>query len=196
MFTPKIHFSAKKFFAPALAAAVALSVGVAPAEASSSLSSFGGVKLPVPSASQPVAPAAAAKPVAPAAAAKPVAPASNRVQNIINHTNAYRQAHGLRPVRANGALNALAQDWANQLVRADKLSHRPQHWNYYPSNIPAGGENVLQAWSDYSDALLVKLWYESPGHRKIMLDPRAKTIGVGVAINSEGKLYAVQNYGR
>ena len=170
MFTPKIHFSAKKFFAPTLAAAVALSVGVAPAEASSSLSSLGGVK--------------------------PVAPASNRVQSIINHTNAYRQAHGLRPVRANGALNALAQDWANQLVRADKLSHRPQHWNYYPSNIPAGGENVLQAWSDYSDALLVKLWYESPGHRKIMLDPRAKTIGVGVAINSEGKLYAVQNYGR
>ena len=196
MSTPKIHFSVKKFFAPALAAAVALSVGAAPAEASSSLSSFGGVKLPVPSASQPVAPAAAAKPVAPAAAAKPVAPASNRVQNIINHTNAYRQAHGLRPVRANGALNALAQDWANQLVRADKLSHRPQHWNYYPSNIPAGGENVLQTWSDYSDALLVKLWYESPGHRKIMLDPRAKTIGVGVAINSEGKLYAVQNYGR
>ena len=187
MFTPKAHFSAKKFVAPILAAAVALSVGIAPAEASSSLSSFGGVKLPVPSASQPVAPAAAAQ---------PIAPASNRIQSIINHTNSYRKAHGLRPVRSNGALNSLAQDWANQLVRADKLSHRPQHWNYYPANIPAGGENVLQAWSDYSDALLVKLWYESPGHRKIMLDPRAKTIGVGVAINSEGKLYAVQNYGR
>ena len=168
-------------------AAVALGVGVAPAEASSSLSSFGGVNLPVPSANLPVAPGAAAK---------PVAPASSRVQNIINYTNDYRKAHGLRPVRANGALNGLAQDWANQLVRADKLSHRPQHWNYYPANIPAGGENVLQAWSDYSDAQLVKLWYESPGHRKIMLDPRAKTIGVGVAINAEGKLYAVQNYGR
>ena len=187
MFTPKVHFCAKKFVAPALAAAVALGVGVAPAEASSSLSSFGGVNLPVPSANLPVAPATAAK---------PVAPASSRVQNIINYTNDYRKAHGLRPVRANGALNGLAQDWANQLVRAEKLSHRPQHWNYYPANIPAGGENVLQAWSDYSDALLVKLWYESPGHRKIMLDPRAKTIGVGVAINPEGKLYAVQNYGR
>ena len=187
MFTPKGHFSAKKFVAPALAAAVALGVGVAPAEASSSFGNFGRVNLPAPSVNLPAAPAAAAK---------PVAPASNRVQNIINHTNAYRQAHGLRPVRANAALNALAQDWANQLVRANKLSHRPQHWNYYPSNIPAGGENVLQAWSDYSDAQLVKLWYESPGHRKIMLDPRAKTIGVGVAINSEGKLYAVQNYGR
>ena len=145
------------------------------------------MNLPVPSANLPIAPAAAAK---------PVAPASSRVQNIINYTNDYRKAHGLRPVRANGALNGLAQDWAVRLVRADKLSHRPQHWNYYPSSIPAGGENVLQAWSDYSDALLVKLWYESPGHRKIMLDPRAKTIGVGVAINAEGKLYAVQNYGR
>ena len=118
------------------------------------------------------------------------------MQSIINHINKYRKAHGLRPVRANAALNGLAQDRANQLVRADKLSHRPQHWNHYPANIPAGGENVLQAWSDYSDALLVKLWYESPGHRKIMLDRRVKCIGVGVAINSEGKLYAVQNYGR
>ena len=126
MFTPKVHFSAKKFVAPALAAAVALGVGVAPAEASSSLSSFGRVNLPVPSVNLPAAPAAAAK---------PVAPASNRVQSIINHTNAYRRAHGLRPVRANAALNGLAQDWANQLVRANKLSHRPQHWNYYPSNL-------------------------------------------------------------
>ena len=190
MFTPTIRFSTKKFIAPALAAAIALGMCVAPAEASSSLSSsgnFNGANLPVPTLNLPAAPATAAK---------PAAPASNRVQSIINHTNEYRQAHGLRPVRANAALNGLSQDWADQLVRADKLSHRPQHWNYYPSNIPAGGENVLQAWSDYSDAQLVKLWYESPGHRKIMLDPRAKTIGVGVAINSEGKLYAVQNYGR
>ena len=190
MFTPTIRFSTKKFIAPALAAAIALGMCVAPAEASSSLSSsgnFNGANLPVPTLNLPAAPATAAK---------PTAPASNRVQSIINHTNEYRQAHGLHPVRANAALNGLAQDWADQLVRADKLSHRPQHWNHYPANIPAGGENVLQAWSDYSDALLVKLWYESPGHRKIMLDPRAKTIGVGVAINSEGKLYAVQNYGR
>ena len=34
MFTPKVHFSAKKFVAPALAAAVALGVGVAPAAVS------------------------------------------------------------------------------------------------------------------------------------------------------------------
>ena len=95
MFTPKLHFSAKKFVAPALAAAVALGVGVAPAEASSSLSSFGRVNLPVPSVNLPAAPAAAAK---------PVAPASNRVQSIINHTNDYRRAHGLRPLRANPAL--------------------------------------------------------------------------------------------
>ena len=81
-------------------------------------------------------------------------------------------------------------------MRENHLYHRPQHWNAYPSYIPAGGENILQAWSDYSDEQLVQLWYDSPGHRKIMLDPRAKSIGVGVSIAPNGKLYAVQNYGR
>ena len=32
--------------------------------------------------------------------------------------------------------------------------------------------------------------------RKIMLDPEAKSVGIGIAIRSDGKLYAVQNFAR
>ena len=64
------------------------------------------------------------------------------------------------------------------------------------AGLPAGGENVLQAWSDYSDARIVQLWMDSPGHRKNLLDPRAKSVGIGMAIGADGKLYAVQNFGR
>lgn len=117
-------------------------------------------------------------------------------QEIINNTNKYRSMHGLPPVKNSPELDNIAQDWANHLAQTQDLQHRPQHWNSYPSYIPAGGENILQAWNDYSDAQLTKLWYDSPGHKKIMLDPKAKTIGIGIATTPEGKLYAVQNYGR
>lgn len=117
-------------------------------------------------------------------------------QEIINNTNKYRSMHGLPPVTNSPELNNIAQDWANHLAQTQDLQHRPQHWNSYPAYIPAGGENILQAWDDYSDAQLTKLWYDSPGHKKIMLDPKAKTVGIGIAETSEGKLYAVQNYGR
>lgn len=117
-------------------------------------------------------------------------------QEIINNTNKYRSMHGLPPVKNSPELDNIAQDWANHLAQTQDLQHRPQHWNSYPAYIPAGGENILQAWDDYSDAQLTKLWYDSPGHKKIMLDPKAKTVGIGIAETPEGKLYAVQNYGR
>ncbi|WP_256380908.1 CAP domain-containing protein [Corynebacterium sp. HMSC066C02] len=37
---------------------------------------------------------------------------------------------------------------------------------------------------------------DSPGHRKNLLDPRAKSVGIGMAVAADGKLYAVQNFGR
>lgn len=119
-----------------------------------------------------------------------------RVNNIVMYTNAKRAQHGLPPVTVRPELSAIAQDWAERNMRENHLYHRPQHWNVYPGYIPAGGENILQAWDDYSDEYLVQLWYDSPGHKKIMLDPRAKSIGVGIVIAPNGKLYAVQNYGR
>lgn len=119
-----------------------------------------------------------------------------RYEAILHYTNAIRVSHGLRPVAHNRELDRIAQDWANRMRDDNNLHHRPQHWNAYPAHIPAGGENILQAWDDYSSYQLVKLWYESPGHRKILLDPKAKTLGIGVATQPNGKLYAVQDFGR
>ncbi|MCZ9297174.1 CAP domain-containing protein [Corynebacterium yonathiae] len=40
------------------------------------------------------------------------------------------------------------------------------------------------------------MWADSPGHRKNLLDPQAKSVGIGVAKDKDGKLFAVQNFGR
>lgn len=119
-----------------------------------------------------------------------------RYEAILHYTNAIRISHGLRPVSHNKALDRIAQEWANQMRNENNLHHRPNHWEAYPPGQRAGGENILQAWDDYSSYQLVKLWYESPGHRKILLDPKAKTLGIGVATQPSGKLYAVQDFGR
>lgn len=143
----------------------------------------------------PTIPTPAPKP-APAPKHRGVTPQPQRVNGIVNQTNAHRAAHGLAPVRNDAALNGVAQDWANHLATTEDLQHRPQHWNAYPSNIPAGGENVLQAWDDYSDVEVVQLFAGSPSHNEIMLDPSAKSLGVGVAVAPSGKLFVVQNFGR
>lgn len=134
--------------------------------------------------------------VKPAPAPQGVVQNPQRAQNIVNKTNAYRASHGLAPVRTSPELTNIAQNWSDHLATTEKLKHRPQHWNVYPSYIPAGGENVLQAWYDYSDDQVVKLFADSPGHNKIMLDPRAKSVGIGVSIAPSGKLFVVENYGR
>ena len=125
-----------------------------------------------------------------------IEPNAVRAESIYIYTNGVRVVNGRKPVRKSPALNHLSQDWANHLAQDGELQHRPNHWEYYPSSIPAGGENVLQAWDDYSNAQLVKLWADSPGHRKILLDPDAKSVGIGVAKDKDGKLFAVQNFGR
>ena len=119
-----------------------------------------------------------------------------RYEAILHYTNAIRISHRLQPVTRNPALDRIAQDWANRMRDENNLHHRPQHWEAYPPGQRAGGENILQAWDDYSSYQLVKLWYESPGHRKILLDPDARSLGIGVATQPNGKLYAVQDFGR
>lgn len=184
MFRLQVGHTATKIVAP-IAAAAALFAGSvnAPAQALSSFGTFNPAAFgfTVPAAAGPVTPA-------------PQTSAS--VQGIINQTNAQRVANGLAPLRVDPNLTNLAQDWANTLSRDGNTRHRPNYWTHYPAGLPAGGENVLQAWSDYSDARIVQLWMDSPGHRKNLLDPRAKSVGIGMAISADGKLYAVQNFGR
>ncbi|MCG7261487.1 CAP domain-containing protein [Corynebacterium aurimucosum] len=184
MFRLPFGHKATKLVAPVAAVAALFAGSInAPAQAGSSFGAFNPADFgfTMPSVAGPAAPA-------------PHAAAS--VQGLINQTNAQRVANGLAPLRVDPNLTNLAQDWANTLSRDGRTRHRPNYWTFYPAGLPAGGENVLQAWSDYSDASLVKLWMDSPGHRKNLLDPRAKSVGIGLTVAPDGRLYAVQNFGR
>lgn len=190
MFRLQFGSTTKKFVAPVAAAATLFAGSVtAPANAASSFGPFNASAFGLPQNITQNVPAAAGPVAHPA-------PAAASVQGLINQTNAQRVANGLAPLRVDPNLSRLAQDWANTISRDGVIRHRPNYWTHYPAGLPAGGENVLQAWNDYSDARLVQLWMDSPGHRKNLLDPRAKSVGIGMATSADGKLYAVQNFGR
>lgn len=140
-------------------------------------------------------------PTVPTVPSKPSKPHKNqtaddiKLNQIISETNKLRKQHGLAPVKRDGNLDKVSQDWANHLAQIDELNHRPQFWTKYPNYLNRGGsENILQAWNDYSAHDLVQIWYNSPGHRANMLSPKAKSLGVGIATRHDGKLYAVQNF--
>jgi uncharacterized protein YkwD len=130
-------------------------------------------------------------------------------QDIINHTNSFRQAEGLQEVKPNPQLMEAAQDFAQFMASTDRYGHtadgstpaeRAQQHGYNPCIL---SENIAYQYrtSGFTSEELarefVQGWQESPEHRKNMLDPVVTEIGVGVARSEQtGYYYAVQMFGR
>ena len=164
------------------------------AHAASSLSSLSSSSS-LPSLPLPHTPSIPSIPSKPAQPDKNKTTDAAKLNQIVAETNKLRAQHGLAPVKRDGNLDKVSQNWANHLAQINELNHRPQFWTKYPNYLNRGGsENILQAWNDYSAHELVQIWYNSPGHRANILSPKAKSLGVGIATRHDGKLYAVQNF--
>lgn len=127
-----------------------------------------------------------------APAAQPAASADQ--QALIDATNRYRVAHGVRPLAPMPQLNAVAQDWANTMAREDTPRHRPDIQTAYPAGWRMARENVLMVNPPRDADGLVAGWSASAGHNANMLDPSLTHIGVGIATAPNGDQYAVQNF--
>jgi uncharacterized protein YkwD len=109
--------------------------------------------------------------------------------------NAVRSAHGLPPLERHPVLDQLAQGHASQMKAERLLGHDVGHGDperrIQDSGIPvrAAGENVARAGS--ISRVHRALW-ASPSHRANMLDPRFHAIGIGVASDPDGTLWAAE----
>jgi uncharacterized protein YkwD len=111
---------------------------------------------------------------------------------ILEHTNDFRAAYGLPPLRLNLTIHAWAQDWSQRQALAMTMSHRPNFTSGYPAGWLSASENVA---AGYSPANVVAAWAGSPGHRANLLSA-STDIGIGVAVSSSGRYFYTQNFAR
>ena len=110
-------------------------------------------------------------------------------------TNQVRAAHGLRPLRLNGALASIATGQARDMVRGnyfgdESLSGQTPYARVRASSYPLvrGPVRLLTAqnigWGTGPNATptgIVEAWMASPPHRAIILTAAYRDVGVGVA---------------
>jgi uncharacterized protein YkwD len=110
-------------------------------------------------------------------------------QSVLGEINALRRQHGLVPLRLSTTLSAAADTHSRQMVTAGFFSHDSRDgsafWQrvrrYYPargSGLWSVGENLLWASPDLDAAKALRMWLESPPHRKNLLTARWREIGL------------------
>jgi uncharacterized protein YkwD len=99
-------------------------------------------------------------------------------KRLIARINDTRDAHGLRRLKAGPRLQRGAHAWAVHLRRTDEFRH---------GSLSAGVSEVI-AWgapcSWMTPARAVRLWLNSPPHRRAVLDRTARYVGAGWAAGS------------
>jgi uncharacterized protein YkwD len=112
--------------------------------------------------------------LAPAAAAR-----SRTEASIVRAMNDIRARHHLPGLHVNGALARAASAHSSEMARSGLLSHGAfeARLRGYVSSHEVG-ENL--AWlRGCSGRRVVSMWLHSAPHRKIMLGPRFRKVGVG-----------------
>lgn len=130
-------------------------------------------------------------------AAPELDPASEEYRDqLIDATNAARAEHGRAPLQADPALNQIATSWSQTQARANRMYHNPDLPHQLPAGATRWSENVLQNWRNATPQELVDQWMASPAHRVNLLRADHTTMGMGVAVAADNKLYATQVFAR
>ncbi|HLI29153.1 MAG TPA: CAP domain-containing protein [Chloroflexota bacterium] len=135
----------------------------------------------------------------------PDGPAGNVPEDIgrmAEAVNALRQQSGRAPLKLQPQLMAAAQWHAETMGQMRTLSHIGRGGTRVQDRMRlagyetcGGGENIafgaLQTVDD-----VARGWYDSPGHRQILLDPEVREMGIGRAATPDGLTYWVLDVGQ
>ena len=105
------------------------------------------------------------------------AEASKTERRVLNEINDYRAAHGVRPVRSSRSLGSSAGRFARHILRTGPHHHRHIGTS---RRFRLAGENI--AWQPgrrRAAGRVVRMWANSPAHRRVLLNPRFTWGGVG-----------------
>jgi uncharacterized protein YkwD len=123
---------------------------------------------------------------------------------ILKRTNEVRKQNNLPEFESSPALQYLAANHTRNMCDSQKLSHEsdsfPEGWRKFNERldkikVKMGAENValrtLESDPKWSKEV-VSNWMKSPGHKKNILNPEFKFIGIGAAACGKDLGYATQ----
>lgn len=123
------------------------------------------------------------------AAIGPADPIVVRADTAAELVSDIRRAYGLGAVAVDRRLMGVAQQQADAMALADRMSHSVA--GSFSSRIPRGygvaAENI--AAGSWSLEETMRLWQESPGHLQNMLISEITDIGIGYAYSPRSQRY-------
>jgi uncharacterized protein YkwD len=114
---------------------------------------------------------------------------SQRESSLLRVVNGVRAAHGLRPLAVDRRLVRVARSHSSTLLRRDVLTHGDFGTRVRLSGArgPRFGENLAWGTGRYASARsVVRAWLRSPGHRRNLLRPGFRRIGLGAVTGRFG----------
>lgn len=123
---------------------------------------------------------------------------------IVRLTNEVRSAHGLQELNENRLLDSVAEERARDMLQKAYFGHvSPTGQRASDVALRTGyeygiiAENIAQGLFPTNQRLIDR-WMQSPGHRRNMLSPCIRDIGVAIVkgvLNGETRLLVVQVFG-
>ncbi len=108
------------------------------------------------------------------------AAAGGAEQKAIDALNDVRRAHGLAPLRESGSLNNSSGSYARRMLRHDFFGHGRRI--NVAGRFRSAGETLAyhRGWNARPRRTITR-WMNSPGHRAVLLSPRFRWVGMGLA---------------
>jgi len=117
-------------------------------------------------------------------------------RQIMTSVNQARASNGLRPLRSDVRLWALADERAAAMASSDVLSHEAG------GSIDSGLSRGAIQWYRYGEVIaystasgsaaaahLFELWLSSPSHWELLMSDSFNYLGVGLSVSSSGRTY-------
>lgn len=115
---------------------------------------------------------------------------------VLAATNAARRSHGLRPLRAMSCPDRFATSWTRHIAGRDRMYHQALRPIMRSCGLRTAGENLAWRSGSLTAQQVVSMWMASPGHRRNILTPRFKYLGVDAWRSTDtGRVYAGQVFG-
>ena len=126
---------------------------------------------------------------------KDVSSASNNdlESALMVEINKARADHGLAKIwNFDVCTDKLSEAWGSRIARTGRFEHRDQSQVIDKCHNSWAGETLVRG-TGLTPAVMVQLWLDSPSHREIILNTKARRAGVAITQDPQGRTIGVVN---